>query len=661
MKLRPVFVLFFSFLSWAAAAQIYPSTGAAWIDPGQWEEPMATTRFDSADAVQRWESRHADLSLGGWGTPELNSNSKVLLPLRPQHLSCQPDEQQAWLVQQAVRAGLDPETLYLHYAEDTRLSLSADNLALNQRIEARPKLFLQAQNGTLSPAVLPVSIPADQRLVVLTDHPFTRFELAAEVLPSEVSWHDETQESQPLEVIWQPDRPTSVSGSFAFPTGWQARVWPGLRESQWALILQWPQAVSVAALHPQPWLIRGSETLTIPGWDPRNDRDNNGMLSDEEFELRANAAASARFPYQARVIVVDESASAECTYQTNLTDPAIRNLIQGWYRYHWQREAAAGGDLSHVRPVQQRVLSGGKLLELPLIAGTAEAEQAYFDGVMDMLTQMKRQLSPPLLGADVSGLSLWQAGSPGARLREVVDVWIRPRYLSPAMGLARLQRSWRHFALSAQGRQSVLMVAMEDGHSRLHPGDAGAWYRDAETGLALYYLFNLPQQTYYHNWGRSRRYDSANTTMRDWYRPGLPKNWVYQPTGMLKVDLGQPVAAPKGYKAVWWQGENVSSKSGQGTFGNEPVLPAHWFWLYRSGWFGKMPAEGVIARRYEHGLVVYRAVQQAGESRFLEAKPIRISLPGRFERIFYDGSVSEPLNYLELGGYEGAVLHDVRE
>ncbi len=38
------------------------------------------------------------------------------------------------------------------------------------------------------------------------------------------------------------------------------------------------------------------------------------------------------------------------------------------------------------------------------------------------------------------------------------------------------------------------------------------------------------------------------------------------------------------------------------------------------------------------------------------AKPLRVSLPGEYQRIYYDGSLGEPVRYIELGGYEGVVL-----
>ncbi|UIP27266.1 hypothetical protein [Photobacterium sp. TLY01] len=533
-------------LAGAARAQVYPSTGSAWVTPGGWEEPLSTSRFDSAEAVRRWELRHADLVLGDWQSAALNDASRVLLPFRAQSLSCEPDAQQRWLAQQARATGLDPESAFLHFAQDTRLAVKDTHQQLDSLLQTRP------------------------------------------------------------------------------------------------------------------WLSRTADTLSIPGWDPANDTDNNGQLSDAEYQQRRNPQASARFPSQARVLVTGRQQYGGCEFRTNFSDPDVRAQLINWYRDDWQQMAAEGGYTPRLRPLLGPdvlpVVSGGQILELSLQAGTPEAEARYLAQLVDFLGQLKQQLSPAMLGVSTSGLALWPDETVAAPLRSQVDLWVRPRFLTPAMGLARIQQSWQHFALSAEGAGSVLMVSIRDGHSYLHPGDERAWQQDVETGLALYYLFNLPGQTYYHNWGDSLSIDSTNTSMRDWHRPGLPKNWVYQPTAMLKVDLGEPVSAPKGYKPVWWQAEPLSGDSRGSVLGSYKVVPAHWFWLYRTGWFGKQPSEGVIGRRYAQGLVLYRAVQQAGQSRFLEAKPMRISLPGTYIRVFYDGTTSEPMNYIELGGYEGAVL-----
>ncbi|MCP3907473.1 MAG: hypothetical protein GY712_05585, partial [Oceanicoccus sp.] len=56
--------IFCLLLSTHVMAQVYPSTATGWVLPGGWEEPLATSNFDSARAVREWELQHADMVLG---------------------------------------------------------------------------------------------------------------------------------------------------------------------------------------------------------------------------------------------------------------------------------------------------------------------------------------------------------------------------------------------------------------------------------------------------------------------------------------------------------------------------------------------------------------------------------------------------------------------
>jgi len=39
---------------------------------------------------------------------------------------------------------------------------------------------------------------------------------------------------------------------------------------------------------------------------------------------------------------------------------------------------------------------------------------------------------------------------------------------------------------------------------------------------------------------------------------------------------------------------------------------------------------------------------------------MRISLPGEYQRVNIDGTLGAPIRYIEIGGYEGAVLKKVK-
>ena len=207
------------------------------------------------------------------------------------------------------------------------------------------------------------------------------------------------------------------------------------------------------------------------------------------------------------------------------------------------------------------------------------------------------------------------------------------------------------------------MVSTKGGRSQVAPLLSTAWHQDIETGLALYYLFNIPQRTYYHSWNAGFYYGSGNTTDKNWYRQGVPKNWVYQPSAMLKVDIGQPTIAPKGHRIVYWRNKtndvDIKAKTSSAMLGDISVAPANWFWLYRSGWGSDFPRHGVIARQYSKGLVVYRAMNEPNNTAFMQTKPLRVSLPGDYRRVMPDGTLGASTRYLELGGYEGVVLKKV--
>lgn len=680
-----------SMLAWLACqshAQVFPSTGTAWVLPGGWDEPLATSYFETADAVKQWEGRHADLVLGSLHDPALNQQLIALGPIYSHKLNCRPGNQSAWLSAEAARQGVDMEAGYLHFAEDTVLTAKQLSRGLDYLLEGRPYHLLRAREQQLSTARLPLTLQPGDALIVLSSYPFDRVQLTAlrppTVTRAVADGSGNIGDWAPVELTWQSEigaqKQLIQHGKLQWPGAWrsvqaveQGRAFNsgsrGLKQGlrTWMIRLQWPEAIRVHGVRFQPWLQRtqqgGQQMLTIPGWDGQNDRNRDGYIDDDEFAARENPAASARFHHQARLIPAGHLWPGTCWYRANFADPAWNRLRAGWYQADWQRQGLSGGyhdDMAGVASKNQlQVARGGMIAELAQRAGTAEAAAAYAGQQADFLQRVKQLTGPGWLAANRSRETLWHDTVWPERIRAVVDLWLREHYLHPAMGLARMQQGWDIFALAQTGDKSLITASVKGGRSDLAPASARAWQQDIETGLALYYFFNLPGLTYYHSWNQTQLYGSGNTTLRNWYRGGVPKNWAYQPTGMLKIDIGRPSAPPGGYKLVAWVNGDAPAKATTTQLGEVPVLPANWFWLYRKGWFGAVPDEGVMARRYSEGLVVYRAVKAHDEQRFLLAEPLRVSLPGEYQRVYYDGSLSAPIRYLELGGYEGAVLKRV--
>lgn len=672
-----IFCLLFSTY---VVAQVYPSTATGWVLPGGWEEPLTTSNFYSAQGVKEWEVQHADVVFGSLQSEALNQQTIAMGYMYAHKLDCKPGEQTAWLNKQAYQQGIDIEEAYLHFAEDTRLSVSSASRGMEYLLQGQPLHLLLIREGNVSTARLPLSLKPSDELLLLSSFPFTQLNVTSDFVPkvtrSLVSDQGDITQWQATETDWlkvdgqwQGDLEIQFPWLSAFP----ADPWRELDSGNnvlasglkvWALKLSWLVGTKLTSLHLMPWLAFRNKTLSIPGWDARNDRNGDGYISDLEYRLRTDTAASARFRHQSRLIPAGQGLSGRCWYRTNFSDQSVNDLHARWYAYDWQRQGLRGayhdGMAKLLGENQFKVLSGGKIAEILQTAGTADAENVYAGQLAQFLLRVKNITQTRWLAANISDLNLWQYSAWPQPLREAVDVWLREHYLSPAMGLKKMQGSWDSFALARSGDKSLIMSTTRGGRSERQPASMAAWHKDLETGLALYYFFNIPGWTYYHSWNQTFVYGSGNTTSANWYRQGVPKNWVYQPARMLEVDIGHPVKAPKGYKVVYWQSLGHKAKTTATEIAGIGLRAANWFWLYRSGWLGSFPNEGVIARQYSDGLVVYRAAKRRDRKAYFQVKPMRVSLPGEYQRVNFDGTLSAPLRYLNIGGYEGAILKKVR-
>ncbi|MGF1730334.1 hypothetical protein [Photobacterium kasasachensis] len=685
-------------LAYQANAQVYPSTGAAWVLPGSWDEPLATSFFNTAQDVKDWEASHADIIFGGMQDVDVNRQTIAMGYIYSQKLDCRPGKQSAWLSKQAALAGIDMEDGFMHFSEDTLLAADKPSSGLDYLLKGQPYHLLLVRNNQFSTARLPLTLQPGDEVILFSSYPFDALELVADGSPllkrnltdekgnvagwkkTKVDWSLSGSQGQSIQGGGFQGGSTQgekiLTGYLEHKETWHS-AWPYYQQRKlnsgnigldnglktWMVKLAWPDETRLSELRIKPWLQLDAKQLRIPGWDSANDQDGDGYVSATEFNERPNTKASARFRHQARLIPASNMWPGTCWYRVSFANDAFNEVHANWYRHDWQRQGLSGAyndDMAKLLDSNQfSVLEGGLLSELPLKAGTTDAATEYAKQLADFLQRVKKKTQTTWLAANISEINLWHYSVWPVQLRDVIDLWLREHYLTPAMGLQRMQRAWETFALAKAGDKSVIMASVKGGRSELAPSSDLAWQRDIETGLAQYYFFNLPGYTFFHSWNQTYFYGSSNTTLRNWYRQGVPKNWVYQPTGMLEIDIGRPVNIPKGHKAVIWENKGDKAKTSASMISDIALKPANWFWLYRSGWFGDFPREGVIARRYSEGLVVYRAVKERNQKGFLLAKPMRISLPGEYQRINYDGSLGEPMRYIELGGYEGAVLKKV--
>ncbi|KLV06048.1 hypothetical protein ABT56_10560 [Photobacterium aquae] len=680
----------------SAIAQVYPSTATGWVLPGAWQKPLAPAMFKTPDDVKQWEAAHADIIFGSLQDVAKNTQTIALGYMYSQKWDCRPGRQEAWMHRQAMRQGFDPENMYLHYGEDTVLKVPVINSGMAALLNGKPYHLLLVRDGNFSTARLPMRITSADTLFAISAYPSQDVIIDAHATPtvalSQPNTAGDIGQWRSVKMAWQP---VNASNSPSAGSAWQGErldqiTWqPALARYQgrmlnsglkalddglpvWVMALSWPVDGTVHAVTFQPWITTKGDAMHFPGWDDRNDQDGDGWVNNQEWGARANTAASARFRHQARVIPAGHMWPNTCWYRTNFTAPAINTLHAQWYRHDWQQQGLSGAyndDMAKLLGENQfSLLSGGTLIEITHPVGHQHTSMIYAQQMANFLQLVKTTTKTQWLAANISELNLWEYAAWPTAFRNVVDVWLREHYLSPAVGLERLQRKWDSFALAKRDDKSLIMVTTKGGRSSQNPLSPEAWNQDIATGLALYYLFNIPGQTYYHSWNQTFYYGSGNTdvsqdnpTNSTWYRGGVPKNWAYQPSAMLRVAIGSPVNAPAGYPPVYWQSKVDKAPSSHDVIKinqteRVPLNPANWFWLYRSGWWGEFPEEGVIARQYSEGLVVYRATRIHDDPHFFHATPRRVSLPGEYQRVNVDGSLSQPVRHIELKGYEGVVL-----
>ncbi|EAS44427.1 hypothetical protein C9J48_04415 [Photobacterium profundum] len=681
----------FLFTSFSALSQVYPSTATGWVLPGVWEEPLATSVFDSAKEVKEWEVQHADVVFGSLDDVALNLQTIAMGYMYTQKFDCRPEEKTAWLNKKTAERGIDVENAYLHYLENTVLSVPSIDGGMDYLLKGQPLHLLLIRDGNLSTARPPLSLKPSDEIILISSYPFDQFEVVADTVPSVMrsvagddgniaKWTSSDTRWIKRKNTWQGEFTLASAWLSSFPFYQDREMNTGLKVLSsglkiWALKLNWPAGTTLSALSLKPWIEVDNNTLSFPGWDDQNDRNHDGFINEIEYSTRGNLKASARFKHQARLIPASGLWRNSCWYRTNFNRTEINDLYGDWYHYDWQRQGLSGAyndDMAKLLGENQfTLITGGQIAELPFKVGNDEAAKFYAEQMADFLQIVKIKTGTRWLAANISELNLWEYTAWPAPLRDIMDVWLREHYLSPGMGLDRMQRSWDSFALAKLGDKSLIMATTRGGRSENNFTSSIAWHKDIETGLALYYFFNLPKVTYYHSWNQTFIYGSNNTQFdndnhgsSNWYRQGIPKNWAYQPTKMLDISIGYPSKIPKGYKPVYWKSKQGKAKTTETKLlvGQEKVSlhKANWFWLYRSGWVSEFPNEGVMARQYSGGLVVYRASKERNQVSYFNSKPLRVSLPGVYRRVNRDGSLSAPMHYIELNGYEGAVLKRVR-
>lgn len=710
---------------------IYPSTLTSWVIPGFQQtptDPDTLTVLPSIEAVKDWEVSHADISFGG-GFDERNEEMKAAVGyMYNQILSFNPDEREMYLRDRAEQNGLDYEDFMLHLSEDTVLEVRNAEHSTKTPFYGVPAIMGYTRSATDSGVSIPSNSELDTgvwdesandgALYVYLFEAFDQLQLAlssaasdGELLveyPSAVDSNGVVSQWQTMSIT---DGTNNLSQdgtvSWTPPANWKraATYDPESKtghyfankmladgSAYYMVRLKWTNGSAAAprlnGVSLKRWLkpvSEGSSQFLIPGWDVTNDGNNDGYIDDAEFANRSNTTASARFRYEARAVPLGSMWSSHSSFcRPNLSNGILRQYLADYYKKTWGENGEAGAyNDDFFRQLGEdsfQIITGGQLSEY---AGKSlqdlTVQSAYVQDFKRTLETIKSTTGSEWISANISGENLFTE-SERLPFIDSLDAVLREDYLTPSLGLSGffgVNKTWDNFALAAKNIKSVITMHHRYGRVLKQGNTDNNWAKDSESGLALYYLMNVADTTYFHAWNSTFQYGSNNTfeATTNFWKAGVPKNYAYQPVDMLKVDIGQPSGEiPAGKEAMKYMvrtavplsdytvigdtTDTVLSHAEIGESGEVSVLPSNIYYLQRSAnnVVADGPAEMVLARSYTNGLILYRTSFIGGDADFMATTSESIELPGSYQRVKTDGTLGESITSISLQGYEGAIL-----
>lgn len=379
--------------------------------------------------------------------------------------------------------------------------------------------------------------------------------------------------------------------------------------------------------------------------------------------------------------------------RVNPFDERLATMFGEYLAAKWTASGLGGAYnddlLKLVGSAEYAVATGGALIELNYTASSDQIVEPYTLAFAQMLARI-REATRRWIAANVSGRNLFMETATRAYLR-TLSFLLREDYLSVATGLTGYfghLKAWDVAASAAIGVRSLVQCMLRHGRAvELGKEVKEHWEWDQESCLAQYYLLQFPGYTYLNVWGNGFNYGSVNTYSSNWWRPGVPMNVAYQPTSMLRADIGEP--EPEATKALQPHNEPISymvrtaeplsdytvlGDSSQARLhhaeldetGSLETQPSRVFYLARgeASVISGAPQTAVLARRYTRGLVLFRTDLFGHSQEFMESESEVLPLDGWYRRVsrseggsLQGGSLlGEPINEIRLKGYEGAVL-----
>ncbi len=266
------------------------------------------------------------------------------------------------------------------------------------------------------------------------------------------------------------------------------------------------------------------ETRTIPGWDPANDRNDDGVLDDAEAANLANPDAHARRMSEARIPIYYWGPPRD-DYVMNIGHPGYQRYLAEKYM---PDQLAGGYDGFFVDTTPSDVPGAGRgavVLEYPRGPGEADA---WMRDMQMAMAQVKIAMPDSVLTANG-----WNATP------FVLDGMESEGWLGITHGASALEARLRA-AIDLDRRGKIQLLQFNpiyiEGRSEFGPKVPIDLDRDAVYGLAAYYLCAGDRS--YYGYGR-HPYGRATT----WYFPAIEFN-IGEPRGPFeKIVLEHDSAA----------------------------------------------------------------------------------------------------------------------
>ena len=717
------------------AVQIYPSTSTAWVIPGYHDDsydPMGYPISTKEDLIN-WELNHADIAFGSNYNRPVASEIINLDYMYSQKIDFSPSTVGFGLRAFAKSVGDNFEDYFLHFAEDTTIQIMNPQNSIYTPFNRRPWVVGWTSREDHTGFIVWQRPPYEIRPFKDSDNGGCLFIYMPEKFDQiefdliQVATTGRLEVNYPSNV----DLTTSMVNQWSIIASDIVDGTNGLRNSgtiNWKPPSDWVSAATYDTISKmgqhfgnkhikvgkksyvikvcrvdedindqpvvQDIMIKdfmpntGMLERLIRGWDTDNDLNGDGYIDNSEFTNLTNPAATARFRYESRVTPLGDMWSQSSNFQRpDFLNPSYRMAIAQVIKQQWLDDGFVGAYNDDVFKLGNINVagSGGTVAEYGINFNDPIFKQQYKSAFLDTIRTIKSETQSPWISANTSAENIYYLSDNNMGYADVFDSFLREDYIRPGIGLDGyfgIAKMWEHFALVQSNKKSHIMA---------HAGWVGAisnvnskeqWEEKIATGLAIYYLINIPGSTSYTSWNSSFNYGSGNTTVNNFYKAAVPKNIAYQPSFMLAIDIGQPTQGIQTWAAQTVQPLNYTARTtledyaiiGDSTqseliheaiatfdqVGVVPVTPSNIYLAWQSvdtitiGGVAH-PKQMIVARDYSNGLILYYTDFFGGNPDFKNTSR-EIILPDDYYRLNYDGSLQAKTNVINLSGYEGAVL-----